>query len=622
MSLVEEKVSEPIDLFFSCRGLKASTGDPDRGFDSHLKVTVKSGAFDKYLGVTEVVPRDSNPNYKKGIRMDYLPNEKQSLVITCYEKEDDPAFPAVGEAVADLAYILKFPGGAEVPIWNGERNTGTIIIRMNKVEDARKSILFKVSCRDIKNVETFSKSDPFIILSRPVESHLHFIKPEEVPENLWLKLYETEHVNNNLNPNYAPFEVTWWDLCRGYTNALLRWQIWDEETVGSPRLISTAYTSLEKIMQGHFTIETKDKEGKNAGTIEISQTSETQSWNFNEMESQGVNYRPVVFVDCSASCSWFHAQRDPNVKLENGIDGYSQEKSILEKLLGDLVQSFANHFRTNRFALYGFGAKFKNSKVPMFAFNLNESNAAVTGYEEACKYYRSVLPLITMDEPAKFDPVIEKTQLMSAHQTKYMPNIYTHAIIITDGDVGDRDKLVDNIVECSSMPISICFIGMSKPGDDSTAESFAYLNYLDTGVNIYEPKTRRNGDKKEKLKNNNEVEAERDCTTFIKYESFKDAKEFGAAIYKNFGMEISSYFKKYTPKPVPVREALKEPSTPMYTPINGVRVPIGQVPQPGTTPIKPSEQKTADPTPTPTPVAPEQPKVPAPQPSNPTPPVN
>ena len=55
----------------------------------------------------------------------------------------------------------------------------------------REKVEFFLSCRSLKNMDVFSKSDPQIILS---------IK---TPSNQWAEFGRTEMIKDNLNPNFS-----------------------------------------------------------------------------------------------------------------------------------------------------------------------------------------------------------------------------------------------------------------------------------------------------------------------------------------------------------------------------------------------------------------------------------
>ena len=56
-------------------------------------------------------------------------------------------------------------------------------------------------CSDLENQEMFSKSDPFLKISRAQQ------------DGLSTPVYKTEHINNNLNPRWNPIKMSMQQLC-------------------------------------------------------------------------------------------------------------------------------------------------------------------------------------------------------------------------------------------------------------------------------------------------------------------------------------------------------------------------------------------------------------------------
>lgn len=59
----------------------------------------------------------------------------------------------------------------------------------------------------IKDIEWYSHSDPFLVVSRPSEAHITETDPAKVPATEWVEIARTEFVVDNLNPNFKPFTI-------------------------------------------------------------------------------------------------------------------------------------------------------------------------------------------------------------------------------------------------------------------------------------------------------------------------------------------------------------------------------------------------------------------------------
>ena len=577
--------------------------------NNFLRITSVVDGKEKFIGDTDFAMSNNNPVYRRGIRFEVVTGKKQYMKIQCWDQEDPiggrPTLPTVGEASPELAYLLKFQEGAEVPIWMGERQTGTITVRYRRILQAKNTFKFHLSCRDVKNVEFFSKTDPFVRILRPTEEYIHHTNPREIDTANWIKVFETEHIKNTLNPAYTPFELPWWELCAGHPDALIKFQIWDDNIFGLYERVGNGYTTFSNIIAGQRNIDCKDDDHYYVGTVVIDKIEELKIMGYADMLDKGVTFRPIVFMDCSASCAWAHAEKESAA----GADGkptFKATESLMEKVLKDLQLAFEQYYKTTRFALIGFGAKVRNTKVPVFAFNMNENNPGIANAQEAITYYRKMLPNLIMEEPTSMDPVIEKGQLMSAHVTKAMPNIYSMLVVLTDGDVGDRERLIENIVECSTMPISICFVGLSK--DNKNSEAFNFLTYLDTGKRVGQVKDQLDGDRQDTLQDRNGKFASRDCTTFAKYDAKTKSDAFAKDLFRNVIKEMGEYYSNRATRAVPPQppQPQQTPSQPTV-PAPTTSAPATNAPTAGAPTTNPPAQATV-----PKPAAPQNPAQPAP----------
>lgn len=134
---------------------------------------------------------------------------------------------------------------------------------------------------------------------------------------------------------------------------------------------------------------------------------------------------------------------------------------------------------------------------------------------------------------------------MSAMKMKTVVNIYTILIILTDGDILDRQEVVDNIVESSNMPLSIVFVGLNTVYTNND-EAFSYLNYLDTAHELNEDTNRTDGDRKPTLLDSDEKAAIRDVATFVRHDWVRENPDgFAKAMFKEIGDHMGDYYARY-----------------------------------------------------------------------------
>ena len=122
-------------------------------------------------------------------------------------------------------------------------------------------------CENVKDIETFSKSDPFVRIFRVSNMTNLNVPAEDLGDNDWREAHSTEHVNDNLNPKFLPFEISSASLCGGNPNAHIKFEIWDHSNKGEHKLIGKVCSSLAKIMSGQRQLDTFDMKRKPAGRI-------------------------------------------------------------------------------------------------------------------------------------------------------------------------------------------------------------------------------------------------------------------------------------------------------------------------------------------------------------------
>lgn len=84
--------------------------------------------------------------------------------------------------------------------------------------------------------------------------------------------------------------------------------------------------------------------------------------------------------------------------------------------------------------------------------------------------YRKILKNIELAGPSYFGPVLAEVIRKVAHSGKMKYSIF---LILTDGVVHDMEQTVTNIIEASSLPLSIIIVGVGS-------EKFTKMKILDS----------------------------------------------------------------------------------------------------------------------------------------------
>ena len=67
-----------------------------------------------------------------------------------------------------------------------------VAVQKNVDDSLRERITLTVSCRNLKNLDVISKSDPQV-----------FVYSREAKNPNWIEIGKTERVTNNLNPDFS-----------------------------------------------------------------------------------------------------------------------------------------------------------------------------------------------------------------------------------------------------------------------------------------------------------------------------------------------------------------------------------------------------------------------------------
>lgn len=138
--------------------------------------------------------------------------------------------------------------------------------------------------------------------------------------------------------------------------------------------------------------------------------------------------------------------------------------------------------------------------------------------------------------PTEFHPVIKeiKTRLRKAQEEK--KNIYYILLILTDGGIHDMRQTIDEIIECSELPLSIIIIGIG----DGDFKNMEILDADDTPL----------------YHSNGTSTYLRDIVQFVRFEEFrKDGKVNTGLLAEDVLKEVPDQFVSFMhqnlQKPIP-----------------------------------------------------------------------
>lgn len=104
-----------------------------------------------------------------------------------------------------------------------------------------------LKANNVKNVEWFSKSDPFIRFFRPNDAYLTSPTPTTIPDNQWTLVHETEFVKDSLTPDFVPFSISSSKFCKNNKNTFVKMELWDNSKEGNHTYLGKGFFTVNQL---------------------------------------------------------------------------------------------------------------------------------------------------------------------------------------------------------------------------------------------------------------------------------------------------------------------------------------------------------------------------------------
>ncbi|CAH9145230.1 unnamed protein product [Cuscuta epithymum] len=421
------------------------------------------------VGRTEVIMNNLNPAWIQKISIIYQFEIVQPLIFHIYDvdsKYNDLPVKALklkdqdflGEATCVLSEIVTKPNqqltlNLHHRRGRGSNNLGTLTIHAEETVVSRSAVELTLRCTNLEKKDIFSKSDPFLRISRTVEGG------SSIP------ICKTEVLNNNLNPIWKPVSLS----LQQYVNKdnLLTIECFDFNRSGNHILIGKLHKTVAELQDLH-----NSKAGANLislpsgfrkqekllkGQLFVENFTEKKLYSFLDYISSGFELNFMVAVDFTASngnpqTPYSLHYIDPSGNLN------SYQRAIME--VGEVIQFYDSD---RCFPAWGFGGMTNPGSVShCFSLNGNPSAPEVQGVEGIMNAYSSAMHNVTLSGPTLFSHVINSAANIAAQSLKNTQNKYFALLIITDGVLTDLQETINAIVRASDLPLSILVIGVGN----------------------------------------------------------------------------------------------------------------------------------------------------------------
>jgi hypothetical protein len=491
-----------IELFLCCKQLKNM--DILSLTDVQIRVYLAQGEKWNFIGQTEVIDDNLNPEFAKTIQVDYHFEVKQRLRFEVGDIDKPNKFNFIGEVFATLGELIGAKNQTVIlPIQYKNEIRGKLVVRSEPVRYSNDQVKMQIRHKGLKHVESwlcgvFGKNKPFLCFYRKRE------------DGSWVKTHQTEFLPEPYRV-FAEFVMPVQALCNAdyyrpiKVIAFTKGSGYREYPIGECEFsLNQIVAQPEKTLQLHNSSKTINRQ---AGTLTFEKFEIVQKSTFLDYIKQGMQMNVIVAIDFTSSngipteLTSLHAMR---------FDGSPNEYQQAIKQVCDVLLDYDTD---KQVPVYGFGAepRFKNMYSPMvshcFPCNGDVNNHYVKEMDGILSAYGNALKQCKFDGPTLFTPIFQQAMTIAMVNKQSQSPEYTILLVITDGIIDDMEPTINCLIQSARLPLSIIIVGVGNA-------DFTNMKILDGD----------NG-----LENADGVKAERDLVQFVPFREFKENPSLLAA---------------------------------------------------------------------------------------------
>ncbi|KAL2935545.1 Protein BONZAI 1 [Bienertia sinuspersici] len=483
------------------------------------------------MGRTEVVLNSLNPTWIQKVNVTYHFELVQTLVFRVYDvdthfhnvdvqmlKLDEQQF--LGEASCALSQIVISSNRLlTLDLAQHEENLkadhpkihGKLTIHAEESINSKTATEMILRCSALENKDLFSKSDPFLVISKIAES------------GIAIPICKTEVIKDDLDPTWKPVSLNIQQV--GSKDSPLIVECFNFNSNGKHDLIGKIDKSLVELEKIHLSqnganlyLPGHDNHNKVLKSqLFVDKFSESVQYTFLDYMAGGCELNFMVAIDFTAS--------NGNPRLPDSLHYIdpSGRPNAYQKAISEVGGVLQFYDSDKRFPAWGFGARPIDGPVS-HCFNLSGSNnyCEVEGIQGIMTAYTSALYNVSLAGPTLFGRVVTVAADIAAQALAQGQQKYYVLLIITDGVITDLQETKDAIVKASDLPLSILIVGVG--GAD-----FKEMEFLD-------------GDNGERLESTSGRVASRDIVQFV---PLRDVQGGEVSVAQTLLAELPTQFLTY-----------------------------------------------------------------------------
>jgi len=529
-----------IELSISCHKLAnldlVSKSDP---FVVVLLQNPSTGTYQE-IGRTETIDDNLNPSFVKTIKIDYMFEVVQNLLFRVYDYDSPQKSELIGECTCKLTdVILSHNRSVTETLKLGSKpgkSRGQLTVVADDVEGSNTALSLTFAATKVERMDMFGKSDPFLVLSRVRDSGVVTASAK------------TEVIKNTLNPQWSTLKTSVRDLCGGNLDAIVRIECFDWNKRSPPDFIGACQTSCAELMKGNCSWplinpkkQKKSKKYKHSGLLRLTNVVAVEEASFFDFIAAGLEIQVIAAIDYTLS----NGKPEFSNSLHH-INPYAPNE--YQTALLSVASVLAPYDHDGMIPVYGFGGKPNGGHTNhCFPLTGNPAQPAVHGVDGLMAAYLQSIQSIKLSGPTVLQPVIQ-AGVAEARQAQSQKDTltYTVLLILTDGVYNDRQKVIDEIVAASNLPLSIIIVGVGQA-------DFSAMEELDADD--------------VPLRSTNGTQMTRDIVQFVPFREFKGQAQAALAksVLEELPEQVVDYYHRKGIKKPPPRKATAPHAAPVAT---------------------------------------------------------
>lgn len=402
------------------------------------------------------------PFYQKEIEMEFIDKSNQKIQMQL----QNPACKKLNLLEpfdVDMGVLLAGTGSAFIKTWSDASVGAQEIWAAGfwRLRDTH-TYSFKIALKGVKDIEWFSKTDPYVKLSRLSDNYPKIPSDlKKIDSDSWTDVCFSEFKADNLNPEFEEMTIPSRVGCANDPKRPLRIDVWDfeDEQKKNHVYIGSAYFTFQELIDDpNKTFTAKSVSGESIATVLFKEFRTEKCIEIDDYLLSGLKINSMVCVDYSSS------NGDPKdaKSLHTLVPG---QKNSYERAIETILPSLFYYDSDKTIPLFGIASNFPSLRVeePKYFFKVlgrSSEQKVPTSTEALLHFYRSAFTYSQGTEPTNMSPAVRGIVRWVSDMVKLDSWLYTVSVIFTDGQIDDEAEFLQTINEASNLPVSFVFVAI------------------------------------------------------------------------------------------------------------------------------------------------------------------